>query len=317
MSLSKKTQPVWVAPMLATLTKKYFSDPNWIFECKLDGMRCLLFKNGTKITIYSRNKKIQNNFFPEIVQAIAKYPGDFILDCEIVAFDRNKSSFEKMQARMHVKDPTKLLIKQVPIFAYVFDVLYLNGYNLCNLTLMQRKEILFKAFNFKNPLRHLEYKVEYGEKFLQQAARAGWEGLIAKLATSKYEHKRSKNWLKFKCSQGQEFVIGGYTAPRGARTRFGALLLGYYKNREFVYAGKVGTGFNQELLELLFIKMSKLKRSTSPFVDYSLKSRNITWLTPKLIAEIAFTEWTSAGILRHPSFIGLRSDKKARLITRD
>lgn len=306
-----------VAPMLATLTKKYFSDPNWIFECKLDGMRCLLHKKGKKIAIYSRNKKLQNYAFPELEKALAKYPGDFILDSEVVAFKGKVTSFEKMQERMHVVDPSAALIKKVPVYAYVFDILYLNGKDLTKLSLMERKEILFDNFNFKDPLRHLEYKVEHGEKFLQQARKAGWEGLIAKLATAKYEHKRSKNWLKFKCTKGQELVIGGYSAPQGARSKFGALLLGYYADGKFKYAGRVGTGFNQAMLDYLFAKMSKLKRKTSPFVDYDLKSKTITWVDPKLIAEVTFTEWTSNGTLRHPSFIGLRDDKSARSITRD
>ncbi len=313
----KQTQPAWSAPMLATLTYEYFSDPNWIFECKLDGMRCLLFKKGKKVTILSRNKKNQNNAYPDLVAAVAKLPGDFILDSEVVAFAGRVSSFEKLQPRMHAKDPSAALIKQVPVYAYVFDILHLNGYNLCNLSLMQRKEILLHTFKFKDPLRHLEYKVGQGEKFLQQACKAGWEGLIAKLATGKYGHKRSKNWLKFKCAKGQELVIGGYTAPQGSRSHFGALLLGYYKNGKFTYAGKVGTGFDQELLHILFQKMRKLARATTPFTDYNLKSKGITWLDPKLVAEIQFTEWTSAGHLRHPSFIGLRNDKTARLIVRE
>lgn len=303
--------------MLATLTKTYFSDPNWIFECKLDGMRCLLHKKGKKVFIYSRNKKLQNNFFPEIAAALVKYPGDFILDSEVVTFKRRITSFEKLQERMHVVDPSEALIKRVPVYAYVFDILYLNGKDLTKLSLMERKEILFDNFNFKDPLRHLEYRVAEGEKFLRQARKAGWEGLIAKLATAKYEHKRSKNWLKFKCTKGQELVIGGYTAPQGARIKFGALLLGYYENGKFKYAGRVGTGFDRAMLEYIFTKMSKLKRRTSPFIDYKLESKNITWVDPKLIVEVTFTEWTSVGSLRHPSFIGLRDDKNARSITRD
>ncbi len=303
--------------MLATLTKNYFSDPNWIYECKLDGMRCLLQKKGNKVTIYSRNRKIQNLVYPELVAALMKYPGNFVLDSEVVAFDKKKTSFEKLQPRMHVQNPTAALIKQVPIYAYVFDILSLNGKNLCDLPLMKRKEILLTNFKFKDPLRHLEYKVQYGEKFLQQACKAGWEGLIAKSANSKYEHRRSRNWLKFKCTKGQEFVIGGYTAPRGSRTKFGALLLGYYMNGEFKYAGKVGTGFNQELLDLLYAKMIKLKQAQSPFSDYALNSKSITWLQPKLIAEIGFAEWTKDGRLRHPRFIGIREDKRAKNVRRE
>lgn len=314
---TKQAQPAWTAPMLATLTKHYFSDPNWIFECKLDGMRCLLQKKGQQVTIYSRNKKKQNECFPELVAALEKLPGNFILDSEVVTFKGKVTSFEALQARMHVQNPSAQLIKQVPIVAFVFDILHLNGYNLCNLPLMARKEILLKSFKFKKPLSHLEYRVEQGEKFLKQACKDHWEGLIAKRADSKYEHKRSKNWLKFKCALGQELVIGGYTAPQGARANFGALLLGYYKDGEFKYAGKVGTGFNSDLLDLIYNKMRKITRTSSPFVDYNPKSKSITWLQPKLVAEVRFTEWTSQGSLRHPSFIGLREDKSARSVTRD
>lgn len=318
-SLSPKKQafPKWTAPMLATLTYNFFSDPHWIFECKLDGMRCLFFKKGKTVTIYSRNKKEQNYAFPELVKAINKLPGDFILDAEVVAFAGKITSFEKMQARMHVQDPTPKLIKQVPVYAYVFDILYFHGYNLCHLPLMQRKEILLQNFKFKDPLRHIEYKVAEGEKYLKYACKAGWEGIIAKEASSKYDHKRSKNWLKFKCAKGQELVIGGYSAPQGGRTHFGALLLGYYQDGEFKYAGRVGTGFNQETLALLHAKMQKLIRKDSPFSDFSLKSKTVTWLAPKLVAEVRFTEWTSEGHLRHPSFVGFRFDKNPKKIVRE
>lgn len=304
-------------PMLATLTHTYFSDPNWIFECKLDGMRCLLIKKGKVVTILSRNGINQNKVFPELVVAVAKLPGNFVLDSEVVTFVRKVSSFEKLQARMHVRNPSAELIKKVPVYAYIFDILSINDKDLCKLSLMDRKKILFANFNFKDPLRHLEYKVEHGEKFLKQACKAGWEGLIAKLASGKYEHRRSKNWLKFKCAKGQELVIGGYTAPQGGRSHFGALLLGYYERGKFKYAGKVGTGFDQDLLNLLYGKMNKLARATSPFDDYNVKSKTITWLVPKLVAEIRFTEWTSEGHLRHPSFIGLRNDKLARSVRRE
>lgn len=313
----KKAQPAWCAPMLATLSYEPFSDPNWIFEHKLDGMRCLLFKKGSQVKIYSRNKKLQNNSYPELVTALEKLPGDFILDSEVVVFNGKITSFEALQERMHVKDPSKELQKAVPIYAYVFDVLYLNGYNLCDLQLIERKKILLGAFKFKDPLRHMEYTVGVGEKFLKQVCKLGLEGLIGKLATAKYEHKRSKSWLKLKCSRGQELVIGGYTKPTGSRTHFGALLLGYYENGQFKYAGKVGTGFDQATLKSLYGKMLKLKCASSPFIDYNPKSKTITWLEPKLLAELRFTEWTSAGHLRHPSFLGLRLDKKAKQVTRD
>lgn len=308
--LRKSKIPKWLSPMLATLTKNYFSDPNWIYEHKLDGMRCLVFKHGNSVDLYSRNKVKQNDVFPELVKVFTSYPGDFILDGEIVAFKGKNTSFEQLQERMHVQNPSKLLLKKFPVVFYAFDLLYLQDYNICNLPLIQRKQLLLQNFNFKEPLRHLKYKVEEGEKYLAYAAKQGWEGIIAKLATSKYEHKRSRNWLKFKCTNQQEFVVGGYTT--GKREHFGALLLGLYKDKKFIYAGKVGTGFDAELLQTLFDKLNVHVQLSSPFADYSVNSKSIHWVTPKLIVEIEFTEWTADGKLRHPSFIGIRTDKNPK-----
>lgn len=308
--LRKSKIPKWLSPMLATLSKNYFSDPNWIYEHKLDGMRCLVFKHGNYVELYSRNKVKQNEVFPELVKVFAKYPGNFILDGEIVAFKGKNTSFEQLQERMHVQNPSKLLLKKFPVVFYAFDLLYLQDYNICNLPLIQRKQLLLQNFTFKDPLRHLEYKVEEGEKYLLYAVKQGWEGIIAKLATGKYEHKRSRNWLKFKCTNQQEFVVGGYTM--GKREHFGALLLGLYKDKKFIYAGKVGTGFDAELLQTLFDKLKVHVQLSSPFADYTVNSKSIHWVTPKLIVEIEFTEWTADGKLRHPTFIGIRTDKNPK-----
>lgn len=307
----------WRPPMLATLSKQPFSDPKWLYERKLDGMRCLLYKEGNKISIWSRNKKLQNNFFPEIVNALKKYSSDFILDSEVVALDDGKTSFELLQSRMHVKDPNSQLIKQVPLTVYIFDIIYLNGYELAQLPLVDRKKIIKQNFKFTKPLKYLPHKKNNGLELLKTACSLGWEGLIAKLATSKYIHKRTTDWLKFKCSSGQEFIIAGYTHPQGSRLKFGALLLGYYNNGKLLYAGKVGTGFNVELLLLLHKKMSSLIIKKSPFEDYNSNDPSIVWLKPKLIAEVEFSEWTSEGKLRHPRFKGLRDDKKPENITRE
>lgn len=311
----KQAQPQWSSPMLATLTNNHFSDPSWIFETKLDGMRCILCKKGKIINIYSRNRKIQNDVFPELVKALARLKFDFILDCEVVTFVGKISNFEKLQLRMHVQNPSKELIKKVPVFAYIFDVMHFNGYNLCALPLMQRKQILLQNFKFKDPLRHLEYKIEYGEKYLKKACTIGEEGIIAKHAFSTYEHKRSRNWLKFKCTLSQELIICGYTKPKGNRQFFGALLLGYYKEGKLIYAGKVGTGFNQAILKELYAKLNKNMINKSPYADY--QTNNAIWVRPKLLAEVSFTEWTKDGSLRHPSFKGWREDKDPKRVTRD
>lgn len=308
--LRKSKIPKWLSPMLATLTKNYFSDPNWIFEHKLDGMRCLVFKHGNSVELYSRNRIKQNDVFPELVKVFTKYAEDFILDGEIVAFKGKSTNFAKLQERMHIQNPSRVLLKKFPVVFYAFDLLYFQHYNICNLELIQRKQLLLQNFNFKEPLRHLEYKIGDGEKYLAYAAKQGWEGIIAKHALSKYEHKRSRNWLKFKCTNRQEFVVGGYTI--GKREHFGALLLGMYKDKKFIYAGKVGTGFDSELLKTLFDKINVHTQVNSPFANYCVDSNNIHWVKPKLIVEIEFTEWTAEGKLRHPSFIGIRADKNPK-----
>lgn len=311
-------QPKWSAPMLATLTYDFFSDPNWIFERKLDGMRCLLHKQNNNITIWSRNKAKQNLVFPEIVNALSHYPNDFILDCEIVTFAGQRTSFEKLQQRMHVQNPDAQLIANVPVVAYVFDILYLNGYDVCGLPLLERKKILRKFFKFKKPLQHLAFFKEHGLDYYKYACANAWEGIIAKRANATYEHHRSQNWLKFKCDAEQELVIGGFTKPRGQRVKFGALLMGYYDDHgNFIYAGKVGTGFDTQTLEMLHKKMYNLKISKSPFKDYTLKSSNVTWIKPKLVAQLGYTEWTNDGKLRHPRYLGLRTDKAASAVRRE
>lgn len=308
---------LWPAPMLATLTKNYFSDPDWIYERKLDGMRCILQKKGKVVTIWSRNKKNQNLVFPELVKALQKYSMDFILDAEIVTFSGTKTSFEKLQLRMHVQGPSDKLIKQVPITAFVFDIIYINGYDVTKFSLAVRKQILAENFKFIKPLKLISYKRGNGLKYFKYACAHGWEGIIAKDSNSTYVHKRSTAWLKFKCGQGQEFVIGGYTLPQGSRMNLGALLIGYYKNGKLKYAGKVGTGFNTNTLTLLGPKLQKLKVNNSPFTDYQKNIRGVTWVKPSLVVELQFTEWTSDGRLRHPSYIGLRSDKSAKQVTRE
>lgn len=310
--LTPQPQPEWINPMLATLTYTYFSDPDWIFECKLDGERTIIHKLGDTVTLYSRNKKKQNKSYPELVEALEKIPGNFILDGEIVAFDKEVSSFSKLQRRLQVKSPDPQLLRDVPAFLYIFDILYYDQWLLTHLPLRQRKEILKQELKFNDPLRYLDHRNEAGEVYLKEACQKGWEGLIAKDANAPYETKRSKKWLKFKCGHGQEFVIGGYTEPKGSRVGFGALLLGYYKDNKLLYAGRVGTGFNTEFLQTLHKRMEKIKQKSCPFYSFDEKDTDITWIKPQLVGEVGFTEWTRDGKLRHPRFIGLRDDKEAK-----
>jgi len=303
--------------MLATLSNKPFSDPNWIYERKLDGMRCILIKHKDKVIILSRNHKIQNNFYPELVAALKKYRSDFILDSEVVAFSGQQTSFESLQLRMHIKDPTPIIIKNTPLTVFIFDILNLNGHDVTKIPLWARKQVIKDNFEFAKPFKYLPFRKNDGLKFLQKACDKKWEGIIAKRSDSEYVHKRSTDWLKFKCSHSQEFVIGGYTEPQGTRLKFGALLLGYYQNGKLKYAGKVGTGFNADSLILIHQKMRSLTTNNSPFHNYNNNVTNTIWLKPSLVCDVEFSEWTSEGKLRHPRFKGLRNDKPSKKVTRE
>jgi bifunctional non-homologous end joining protein LigD len=231
--LKKKKQPSWTAPMLATLTDERFSDADWIFERKLDGERFLVFRKGKRVRLLSRNKKLLNNRYPELIDAYEKQSkGSFIVDGEVVAFQGRITSFSRLQARMKITDPDQARKSRIPIYHYVFDLLFFDSYDITRLPLRHRKTLLRKTLKFYGPLRFTAHRVEKGEKFYEEACKAGLEGVIAKNAESEYVHTRSRDWLKFKCVNEQEFVIGGYTDPRGSRLGFGALLVGYYKGKQ-------------------------------------------------------------------------------------
>ena len=312
--LREKEQPDWTAPMLATLTDERFSKEDWIYERKLDGERCLAFKNGKTISLMSRNKKKKNHQYPEIEEALKDQENDFIIDGEIVAFDGDVTSFSKLQPRMHSSDPDL----DVEVFYYVFDIIYLNGHDLSKIGLKHRKALLKEAVSFDHKnLRYTTHRNKEGKKFLKEACSKGWEGLIAKDDNSKYRHDRSKKWLKFKCENQQELVICGYTPPGGSRSHFGALIVGYYDEGKLKHAGKVGTGYDEETLKSLHDKMKPLEQENPPFDDEDPDYKEATWLKPKLVGEFRFTEWTGDNKLRHPSFLGLRDDKKAKDVKKE
>jgi len=301
--------PSWIDPMLATLTRQRFSDPNWIFEHKLDGERCLAFKRGGSVRLLSRNKQQLNNTYPEIVEGLqAAGSHDVIIDGEIVAFDGKRTSFEKLQGRIGVKDPDAARRSGIAVFYYVFDLMYVDGADLRSVGCIHRKTLLQRALTFRSPIRFLEHRDTEGERFYQQACRQGLEGLIAKRRDSPYVGRRSPDWLKFKCVNEQELVIGGFTDPAGTRVGFGAVLVGYYEGNRLRYAGKVGTGFDTKLLTTLRRRLAARELKRSPFAD-EVRETGSHWVRPDLVAEIGFTEWTRDGKLRHPRFIGLRTDK--------
>lgn len=314
----KKPFPVFEKPMLATLTKDYFSDPQWIFERKLDGVRCFIYKNKDNVFLKSRNDKILDASYPELITAAKKMKVDqIILDGEVVAFDGEVTSFEKLQPRLGVTSAEKARATNVKIYIYVFDILYLDGYELLKVPLEHRKYILKNCIEFKDPIRYTIHKNTKGLEYFNQVCPKGWEGLLAKKRDSVYEHKRSKNWLKFKCVANQELVIGGYTEPQKSRIGFGSLLLGYYHNDELHYAGKVGTGFSDQFLDDFSKKLQKITIKKNPFSSKSMESKNVHFVKPIYVAEIGFEEWTKDNKLRQPRFQGMRYDKDPKDVVKE
>ncbi|MFL5450039.1 MAG: non-homologous end-joining DNA ligase [Gemmatimonadales bacterium] len=318
--LRYRAQPTWVAPMLATLTEALPSQGKWIYEPKLDGVRALIYVSGGTVRIYSRNRKPLNGAYPELVEALEPaVRGDAVLDGEIVAFDpdRGVTSFARLQQRMQLRDPIRARRTQVPIFLYLFDCLFYEGIDLTALPLVDRKAVLRDVVWFDDPIRFTPHKTSGSAAMLREACDQGAEGILAKRADSRYVSARSTDWLKLKCVRQQEFVIGGYTAPQGSRERLGALLVGYYEGKSLRYAGKVGTGYDRRTLETLHQRLVPLHRDASPFSEGPAPAGEVQWVMPRLVAQIGFSEWTTAGLLRHPRFIGLRNDKAAREVRRE
>lgn len=313
--IRKIPMPTTIDPMRAQLTNHYFSDKNWLFETKLDGERCLLFKKGKKITLKSRNDKTLNASYPEIVDQIKilEMP-DLILDGEIVTFKNKVSNFSLLQERFGTLDATQ---SKISIYYYIFDIIYYNGYSLIHLPLITRKNILKNLIPFKGFFRYLPHKSEKGELYYKQACEKKLEGIIAKRKNSSYVFKRSSDWRKFKCSNEQEFVIAGYTDSSVSNKHFGSLLLGYYKNNVLHYAGKVGTGWDDQMVLMLGKMLKKYTRTKSPFSDYDDSLKNVHWVKPVLVCQIQFTEWTVNNKLRHPSFLGLRRDKSPQDVVQE
>jgi bifunctional non-homologous end joining protein LigD len=303
--------------MKATLTHEPFSDPDWLFERKLDGERVLAIKEDDSVRLLTRNDKNAGNSYPELVDALGRQPtGKFAIDGEVVAFKGSVTSFARLQQRFQLKDPEKARNTGIAVYFYCFDILNLDGYATTKIPLRQRKQLLRGTLEFDDPLRFLPHRNADGEQLLREACEKGWEGLIAKDASATYHHSRSRKWLKFKCTRQQEMVIAGFTDPKGSRAGFGALLLGYYEDGQLRYAGKVGTGFNDRLLKDLRERMDTMTRDDSPFDDQVAES-GAHFIEPELVGEIGFTEWTREGRLRHPRFLGLRRDKKPRDVVRE
>jgi len=292
--------PFRAAPMLATLVDKPFARTNWVFEEKYDGVRILAYKEGEKVTLISRNAMDRTARYPAIAAAVGRLrPRTMALDGEVIVRDgKGVSRFQLLQQG-----------KGNPEYA-VFDCMYADEEDLRNKALAERRAVLEKIMKNAAPLILAKRLHADGIKAFAIATKRGMEGVLAKDSASSYVAGRSKTWLKVKTHKEEEFVIGGYTEPTGARSHFGALLLGSFAGKRLRYAGKVGTGFTEEILESLYGKMKKLAQTKSPFAG-DVRERGATFVTPKLVAQISFTEWTKEGKLRHPVFLGLRDDKSA------
>ena len=316
----KTSMPLWTGPMLATLTHDYFSGEDWLFERKFDGERVMAYvSDDGSVRLLSRNKKHLNDNYPEIEKALSKQARTgCILDGEVVAFDQNRvSDFQRLQPRMQASSREDAEKSGVKVHYYIFDCLYVDGHDITKLPLESRKKLLKKAVDWEDPVHSTAYRRDDGLDFYKDACEKGWEGLIAKKADSAYAHSRSSNWLKFKCVMQQEFVIGGYTEPEGERIGFGALLLGFYRQGKLVYAGEVGTGFDDQTLKKLHNRMNSIERKTSPFDQGNPQTKDVHFVTPDLVCEVAFTEWTGEDKLRHPRYKGLRRDKDAKDVQKE
>jgi bifunctional non-homologous end joining protein LigD len=309
-------------PALATLSHERFWEPGWVYERKLDGQRVLAVRGGSGCRLYSRSGRDVTAAFPEVAEALEEQAtGAFVVDGEVVAFEGSRTSFARLQPRIQVSDADQARRSGVAVRFYVFDVLEVDGKDLRGKALLARKRRLRSLVEWHDPLRSTPHRVTAGEEWFAEICRRGWEGLIAKRADAPYRAGRTDAWLKFKCEAGQELVVVGWTDPAGSREALGALLLGYHDRSQgdddLVYAGKVGTGFSREVLRDLHGRLSRIEVDASPCTRGKLPRVGVHWAQPVLVAEVAFTEWTSAGQLRHPRYLGLRTDKAADDVVRE
>ena len=299
MASDKDRIPFRVKPMLATLVKKPFHQPGWTYEEKYDGYRILAYKEGDRVTLLSRNGNDRTSTYASIGRAVQKLrPRTLLLDGEVVAFDKQRIS------------RFQLLQEGSALTSYaVFDCLYSEGRDLRHEPLDARRPVAESAIGRADGLMISHRLADNGLEAFRIAKKKGYEGLVAKDLSSLYVEGRSSKWLKVKVHQEEEMVIGGFTKPEGSRTHFGALLLGAYEHGNLRYVGKVGTGFNESTLAALYQKFNPLVQSKPPFVDPP-REKDVTYLKPKLVAQISFQEWTTDRKLRQPVFLGLRDDKR-------
>lgn len=307
-----------VGLMLATLTERRDFGDDFLLERKFDGERCVARKDGGELRLESRTGNDLTGTYPEVGAAVASQRArSLVLDGEVVAYEGDQTSFGRLQQRLGIRTPSAALVANNPVVYCVFDLLELDGADLTERPLVQRRALLGKAIRPGAALQVSEAWRGDSERRFAEACRWGWEGLIAKRADAPYVSGRSKHWLKLKCAWEQEFVIGGYTDPAGSRADFGAVLVGYYEDGHLQYAGKVGTGFSATVLHDLGARLRRMETSTSPFMQVRPVPRGTHWTRPELVAQVGFAEWTSDARLRQPRFRGLRDDKRPREVVRE
>jgi len=301
-----------VSVTLAKLADKPFSDPNWLFEIKWDGIRTVAFVENGDVRLFSRSKRDVTAEFPEF-QDLAKHlrAGTAILDGEIVTLDENgRSDFQKLQNRFGVSKPSQKLISEVPLTYYFFDVLYCNGFDVRKTPLLQRKELLRQILRSDERVRYSEHQLEKGKELYAAAERQGLEGIVGKQIESPYTGNRTSFWLKFKIVNELDAIIVGWTAPRRTRQYFGALVLGLYdEKKELQFIGSVGTGFDQKTQKDLLAKLEKLRVARSPLRNPPKLREHVEWVRPAMVARIKFANWTDDNHLRAPVFLGIRKDR--------
>ncbi len=309
----RKAMPKSVKPMLCTLVKEPFDNKDWIFEIKWDGYRAITFIENGIVKLLSRNQNSLNDKFPLITKELSAYSGQAILDGELVVLDsEGKSHFQLVQNYQKTG--------QGSLFYYAFDMLYKDGYDLTQLPLIERKELL-KNLLSSGSFPHIRYSDHVegrGTALFNEAKKKQLEGIVGKKKDSTYQFKRSKSWIKIKTSLRQEVIIGGFTAPKGTRKKLGALLVGVYdRHRELIYVGHVGGGFNSSLLNETYDLLKPLVQLNSPFKMVPKTNAPVHWVKPILICEVSFAEWTTDNKMRQPIFLGFRTDKSPKDVRKE
>jgi len=308
----KTAMPSRLGPMLATIGEGPFSDPNWLFEIKWDGVRALAWIADASLTLRSRNGQDITSRYPELValpQALTAR--EAILDGEIVTLDtRGHSNFELLQERMHVRAPSEHLVAQVPVVYHAFDLIYCDGYDLRQAPVLERKQLLQRVFYASERFRYSDHQLEHGKEIFELAKESELEGIVAKRIDSLYVSDRSADWIKLKVTKAVDAVIGGWTAARTPAIPFGSLLLGLYEGKKLRFIGHVGSGFGEKRLEELASKFKELEITDCPFDGEPETNEKATWVSPELVARVKFSGWTDERALRHPVFVALREDKK-------